>query len=185
MAVTYNFAGANGIDQGADWNASVLYLQPAMITNVVGDGSTVTYTAINSFSAGQIVSIEEVMPPIYNLCEAVITSATGTEFTVASPVTGTYVCGGIATAPLDITGYTAKMQLRSTPASVNPVLELTTENGGIYIIGQTGNIFMYATPEQTGAIIEGPYLYDLEIYQDDSVTRVIQGQITVSANVTR
>lgn len=185
MAVTYNFANESGIDQGADWNANVVYKQPATITNVVGDGSTVTYTAANSFSAGQIVSIDQVIPYVYNLQDVVIASATATEFTVTNGATGIYISGGIATAPIDITGYTAKMQLRSTPATVNPVLTLTTENGGIIITGPTGNIQLYATATQTGLINEGPYDYDLEIYQGSSVTRIIQGQITVSAQVTR
>lgn len=185
MAVTYNFAGVSGIDQGADWNANVVYKQPATITNVVGDGTTVTYTAVNSFSAGQIVSIDQVIPYVYNLQDVIIDSATNTEFTVLNGATGNYISGGLATAPLDITGYTAQMQLRSTPATVNPVLTLTTENGGIIITGATGNIQLHATATQTGAINEGPYDYDLEIYQGSSVTRVIQGQITVSANVTK
>lgn len=185
MAVTYNFTGVSGIDQGADWNANVVYKQPASITNVSGNGTTVTYTAVNSFSAGQIVSIDQVIPYVYNLQDVVIDSATSTEFTVLNGATGNYISGGIATAPLDITGYTAQMQLRSTPATVNPVLTLTTENGGIIITGATGNIQLYATATQTGAINEGPYDYDLEIYQGSSVTRVIQGQITVSAQVTQ
>ena len=77
------------------------------------------------------------------------------------------------------------MELRSTPATVNPVLTLTTQNGGIIITGPTGNIQLFATATQTGAINQGPYEYDLEIYQGSSVTRVIQGQITVSAQVTQ
>lgn len=185
MAVTYNFAGTSGIDQGADWNANVVYKQPATITNVVGNGTTVTYTAVNSFEAGQIVSIDQVIPYIYNLQDVVIDSVTGTSFTILNGATGNYISGGLATAPMDISGYTAKMQLRSTPATVNPVLTLTTENGGIIITGPTGNIQLYATAAQTALINEGPYDYDLEIYQGSSVTRIIQGQITVSAQVTR
>ena len=184
MAVTYNFAGTSAIDQGADWNFCVVYKQPAQITNVVGDGTTVTYTAANSFSAGQIVCVDQVIPYIYNLQDVVIDTASATQFTVLNGATGNYISGGLATAPVNITGYTAKMQLRSTPNTVNAVLTLTTENGGISIDGPTGTITLHATATQTGAIDEGPYDYDLEIYQGSSVTRVVQGMAVVSANVT-
>jgi hypothetical protein len=181
MAVVYNL----GMDQGADWDLNVIYKQPASITNVTGNGTTVTYTAANSFSAGQTVSIDQVMPYIYNLQNVVIATASATQFTVTNGATGIYISGGLATAPLNITGYTAKMQMRSYPDSATAVLTLTTENGGIAITGATGNISLHATATQTGAINQGPYDYDLEIYQGSSVTRVIQGQIDVSAQVTR
>jgi hypothetical protein len=181
MAVVYNL----GMDQGADWDLNVIYKQPASITNVTGSGTTVTYTAANSFSAGQIVSIDQVMPYIYNLQNVTIATASATQFTVTNGATGTYISGGLATAPLDITGYTAKMQMRSYPDSATAVLTLTTENGGIAITGATGNIALHATAAQTGAINQGPYDYDVEIYQSSSVIRVVQGQIDVSAQVTR
>lgn len=181
MAVIYNVT----IDQGADWDLNVIYKQPAEITDVTGDGTTVTYTAINSFSAGQIVSIDQVQPYIYNLQNVTIDTASATDFTVLNAATGNYISGGIATVPIDITGYTAKLQLRTFPSSVNAVLTLTTENGGITLDGPNGAIAIHATATQTGAINDGPYDYDLEIYQGSSVTRVIQGQAVVSAQVTR
>lgn len=180
MAVVYNL----GINQGADWDLNVIYKQPASITNVTGNGTTVTYTASNSFSAGQIVSIDQVMPYIYNLQDVVIASASATQFTVTNGATGNYISGGLATAPVDITGYTAKMQMRSYPDSPTAVLTLTTADG-ITLDGPTGTITLHATATQTGAINQGPYDYDIEIYQGSSVTRVVQGQIEVSAQVTR
>ncbi len=181
MAVVYNL----GMDQGADWDLNVVYKQPASITNVVGNGTTVTYTAANSFSAGQTVSIDQVMPYIYNLQNVTIATASTTQFTVTNGATGTYISGGLATAPVNITGYTAKMQMRSYPDNATAVLTLTTENGGITITGATGNIDLHATATQTGAINQGPYNYDIEIYSGASVTRVVQGQVEVSAQVTR
>lgn len=181
MAVIYNLT----IDQGADWDLNVVYKQPAEITNVVGDGTTVTYTANNSFSPGQIVCIDQVTPYVYNLQNVVIDTASATDFTVLNGAQGNYVSGGVATAPIDITGYTAKMQMRVNPNSTDAVMTLTTENGGITITGATGNIALHATATQTGAINQGPYIYDLEIYSGASVTRVVQGQAIVSAQVTR
>jgi hypothetical protein len=90
--------------------------------------------------------------------------------------------------PINLTGYTAACQLRSLPSSPSAVLTLTTQNGGITITAATGVVALRATAAQTMAIDEGNYVYDLEIYSPANpsvVTRLVQGQITVSAEVTR
>jgi hypothetical protein len=87
-------------------------------------------------------------------------------------------------SPINITGYTAALQLRSEPSDMNTVLSLST-GSGITITGATGTIAVHATATQTGAISAGVYFYDLEITESVVVTRLIQGQITVSAQVTR
>jgi hypothetical protein len=90
---------------------------------------------------------------------------------------------------INITGYSAALQVRSLPSSAQSVLTLTTEDGGIEITGAEGLVAIHATAEQTGAIISGDYYYDLEITSpatpDAVVTRLIQGQAIVSAQVTR
>ena len=181
MAVIYNTT----IDQGANWFITFIYKQPASITNVSGSGSLVTYTATNGFAAGQIVSIDGVQPNIYNLQDVTINTATTSQFTVTNGATGIYINGGLATAPVNITGYTAALQIRSLPSSPTAVLSLTT-GSGITITGSTGTIAVTATAAQTGNIDEGPYYYDLEITSSTGVvTRVAQGQVVVSAQVTR
>lgn len=93
-----------------------------------------------------------------------------------------------AGTPVNITGYTAALQLRSLPESPSAVLTLTTENGGITITGASGLVAVHATAVQTRAIDEGTYVYDLEIssYANPPVvTRLVQGQAIVSAEVTR
>ena len=67
----------------------------AAITNVSGNGTTITYTANNTFLAGQKVSIIGVNPSSYNI-NGTIASATSTQFTISSPVVATYVSGGSA-----------------------------------------------------------------------------------------
>jgi hypothetical protein len=182
MAVSYNVV----IDQGADWYINFVYKQPAAITNVIGNGTTVTYTAANGLTPGQIVSIDGVLPNVYNLQNVVVATASATQFTVTNGAQGTYISGGLATAPYNITGFTARMQLRSLPSDTTYVLNLTTENGGIAIDGPNGVIAVHATNTQTEAIDEGPYFYDLEIESNSNVvTRVAQGQAIVSAEVTR
>jgi hypothetical protein len=90
--------------------------------------------------------------------------------------------------PINITGYTAACQLRSLPNSPTAVLTLTTENGGIEITGATGTVALHATADETEVIDEGTYFYDVEIYSyavPPVITRLVQGQIVVSAEVTR
>jgi hypothetical protein len=69
----------------------------ATITNVTALTGTVTYTATNSFSAGQIVTITGVAPQTYNLVNATIATASGSNFTITNAATGTYISGGVAT----------------------------------------------------------------------------------------
>jgi hypothetical protein len=68
----------------------------AIITNVSGNGTTVTYTAENSFPGSGTVTITGVDPVSYNLTNAALASATATQFTVTSNAIGTYVGGGVA-----------------------------------------------------------------------------------------
>ena len=88
--------------------------------------------------------------------------------------------------PVNLTGYTAALQLRSLPQDATAVLSLTT-GSGITITGASGLVAIRATATQTRAIDEGVYYYDLEITAPGTgvVTRLIQGQAVVSAEVTR
>lgn len=186
MAVTYNFTGTSAIDQGADWYATFIYKQPAEITNITSNGTTVTFTAVNGFTPGQTVSIDGVLPPQYNLQNVTVATATGSQFTVNNPATGIYISGGLATAPVNVTGYTAALQLRSLPQDATAVLSLATGGNGITVNGTSGEFAVHATANQTRNIDEGTYYYDIEITSGAGVvTRLAQGQIVVTPEVTR
>jgi hypothetical protein len=87
--------------------------------------------------------------------------------------------------PINITSYTAALQIRSLPSDPTTVLSLST-GSGITITGATGTVAVHATATQTRAIDEGTYYYDLEITAPTGVvTRLVQGQVVVSAEVTR
>jgi len=96
-----------------------------------------------------------------------------------------FVCQDPDDAPINLTGSTAALQLRSLPDDPTAVLTLTTENDGIAITGDEGLVAVHATSTQTNAIITGIYYYDLELSISGTITRIIQGQVTVSAQVTR
>jgi len=87
--------------------------------------------------------------------------------------------------PIDITGFSAFMQLRENFDSTVADLTLTTANGGISINGPLGEITITATAAQTTTLTSDYYLYDLELVNGSAVTRLLQGQITVNSEVTR
>lgn len=181
MAVSYNTT----IDQGADWYITFIYNQPSEITNITANGTTITVTAVNGFTAGQVASISGVNPSQFNLQNFTIASATNSNFTITNATTGLYISGGLAYAPVNLTGYTAALQIRSLPDSPDAVLSLTT-GSGITLTALTGQIDVHATATQTRSIDEGTYYYDLELTSVSGiVTRVAQGQVVVSPEVTR
>lgn len=87
--------------------------------------------------------------------------------------------------PINVTSYTAKLQIRTSALAKTAVL--TLENGsGITINGSLGKFTIHATAAQTGAIVNGLYVYDMEITSPAGiVTRLVEGKATVSAQVTR
>lgn len=89
-------------------------------------------------------------------------------------------------AAINLTNYTAAMQLRSTYTSVDAVLSLSSPSNGIVITGATGLISITITDTQTSALSSNNFVYDLEITSSSNVkTRLIQGIVTVSPEVTR
>ena len=85
--------------------------------------------------------------------------------------------------PVPLTGYTARMQVRPTAASAEIITELSTANGRI-TLGELGVIQLNLTASETSALKAG--VYDLEMTDGDGrVTRLIEGKINVSPEVTR
>jgi len=85
--------------------------------------------------------------------------------------------------PVDLTGATARMQIREQVGGT-VLLELTTENGGLAISGP-GTITRTLSATQTAALTWTEAVYDLEVeYADGTVQRYLQGAVTVSREVT-
>ena len=87
--------------------------------------------------------------------------------------------------PIDLTNYTARMQVRANYPSTAVVLSLTTENAGIALGGVLGTITLAATATATAAIAADEYVYDLEMITGSQVTRLVEGTFTVTPEVTR
>ena len=92
-----------------------------------------------------------------------------------------------AAVPVDLTGCTARMQVRAKVNSPSALLDLTTENGGINLGGVLGTIdFCRLDAEQSAAITWKGGVYDLEIvFSDGSVERKFYGSVSISPEVTR
>lgn len=87
---------------------------------------------------------------------------------------------------LDLTDYTARMQARVSYASGTTVLNMTTANSQIVLGGTAGTIVLKLTASQTAALTAGVYVYDLELVSPSGeVTRLLEGTITVTPEVTR
>ena len=90
-----------------------------------------------------------------------------------------------AGVPINLTGYTAALQVRQNYYDTAALVTLTSPSGGIVITPNAGKLDITMTATQTGGLDEGFYVYDLEITSGANVTRLIQGQFTVSPEVTR
>lgn len=89
-------------------------------------------------------------------------------------------------SPINLTGYTARMQIRKSATSSAALLELTTENSRITLGGVAGTITLTLTAADTAAITWTSGVYDLELVDSGGgVRRLIQGAVRVSREVTR
>ena len=89
--------------------------------------------------------------------------------------------------PINLTSYTAKLQLKETCKSTFSYLTISTETGEIVIDGPTGTITITVDATVMTRLPSGTYLYDLIIISPAStpvVTRLLEGKITVSPEVT-
>ena len=83
---------------------------------------------------------------------------------------------------LDLSGYSAAAQIRKSYSSSSSTSFTTAIDSDT----TTGKITLSLTSTQTAALEEGRYVYDVEITASDStITRPIQGIVTVRPNVTR
>jgi len=88
----------------------------------------------------------------------------------------------------DLSGFTARMQVRRTIESASAMVTLTTENLGLEInpTGDTVNLIRMFMSDAVTASITTSGVYDLEIIsQEGFVSRVIRGSFNLIPEVTR
>lgn len=88
--------------------------------------------------------------------------------------------------PIDLTGCTARMQVRAKITDPMALVSLTTANGGITLGGAAGTIGLYISDAATAAFTWKGGVWDFElVWPNGDVDRLAQGTITVSPEVTR
>jgi|TARA_R110000803_G_C11968503_1_gene319470 hypothetical protein len=90
----------------------------------------------------------------------------------------------IDNAVVDLTNYTAAMQVRVTPSSTDTILSLAT-GAEIVLGGALGTIAITVPATDMAAVVADNYQYDLELNSGGEVTRIIRGRFTVIPEVTR
>ena len=98
--------------------------------------------------------------------------------------------------PIDLTGYTGRMQLRPSVDSSTVYLSLTNnlqpDGTGLNFSGSSGtnpptsgSIAIYISAPSSSALTFDTAVYDLELASGPVVTRLLEGQIKLSKEVTR
>ena len=84
-------------------------------------------------------------------------------------------------AALDLEGYTVRSTMRKHYASTSS----TSFTTAIVSPATLGKVTLSLTAVQSALLVPGRYVYDLEIEINSTVTRVLEGIVTVTPNVTR
>lgn len=93
---------------------------------------------------------------------------------------------GVSAPALDLTGFTARMQLRGELQDATALLELSTANGRITLTPLAGRIDLVLTAVETAALNFDTAVYDLELVNaSGEVTRLVKGNVTLTLEVTR
>ncbi len=99
----------------------------------------------------------------------------------------TYISSGVLeyNQPIDLTGYTARMQIREKLTSTEVVKELTTENSGITIDTANYTITINISAADTALFSFKTAVYSLELVKASVVLPFIYGSITLDKRTTR
>lgn len=133
-----------------------------------------------------VVGMKEINSDEYRL----VTSTSGNTVTfnsINASGYNTYTSGGILeyNTPLDLAGYTGRLQIRPQTSSNTVILELTTQNGGIIIDNTLKTIGVNITATQTQALNFTSAVYSMELVKGTEVITFINGSVSLVTEVTR
>jgi hypothetical protein len=88
--------------------------------------------------------------------------------------------------PINLTGHTARMQIRENVDSTTTIYSATTESGAIVIIGASGLVTLTIPAATTTAFQFKKAVFDIEIVSGSGVvTRLVKGTLVLDREVTR
>lgn len=192
------------IKQGATFSLTLKYGQPQFavkaITGITKSGQAVVTAASHGLTVDWPVwvvgvagmdQINHTSAELRDACQAYYAyyvDGNSLRLDVDTTRFGTYTSGGevLYHPPVNLTGFTARMQIRETVESTTVIKSLTTENGGIALGGATGVITLTITATDTAALTFDSAVYDLEVVSGGGVvTQVAYGNVTLVDEVTR
>lgn len=87
--------------------------------------------------------------------------------------------------PINVTDYTARMQVRERYTSTSTVLSLVSPTN-ISLGGSSGTVVVTVSASSMAGVTAGDYVYDLEMVASNGVvTRLLQGTFSLRPEVTR
>lgn len=91
-----------------------------------------------------------------------------------------------AGAPVNLTGWSARMQIRTEHDSPVVIHELTSESGGITIRPLSGGFDLFISSNDTERFNFEDAVYDIELVDGHGeATRIVEGRVRLSPEVTR
>lgn len=88
-------------------------------------------------------------------------------------------------AAINLTGYTARLQIRETADATSTLVSLT-DSSGIVLGGSAGTIAITISATATAAFTWTRAVYDLELVTAGGiVTRLLEGSVSVTPEVSR
>lgn len=98
-----------------------------------------------------------------------------------------YTTGGVLeyNAPVELAGYTGRMQIRGKLTDTEVILELTSANGGIVIDDTAKTITIVITAAQSAELNFTSAVYSLELVQGTEVVPFLTGSVGLVQEVTR
>lgn len=197
---TYDFT----IQQGATFNPQLKFSQPQFtvktITGITKSGQAVLTATGHGLTVDWPVWIVGVvgMDQINHRADALRNPSKAyfgyfvDENTIRLNVDSTrfaaYASGGelLYHPPVDLTGFTARMDIRASLEATTVIHTLTTENGGITLGDAAGTIDLLIPATTTAGFDFTHAVYDLELVSAlGVVTRLVSGAVALSKEVTR
>lgn len=186
------------IDQGADWFITFIYKNSndsaidltGYNANLQLRTSYDASTAALSLSTGYL-GVKSTTSDTINVASVTFSVTATSAFSMgqrvraASTVSPSNFQEGLITNIVANTSITMSIDLIGGSGTFAD-WTFSTGTPGITITPLLGEIAVHATATQTGAIVSGEYVYDIELTSGSGiVTRIVQGRATVSPQVTR
>lgn len=196
------------IDQGATFNPQIQYSQPTFavipIQGITKSGRAMVSAEAHGLVADWPVYIvgvkgmdrinhrSEDLDDLDKAYKARIEDGDTLKLELDTSRFGAYVSDGelLYRPPVDLTGLKARMTIRRDVDDETPILELTSDAGGIIVGNASGIVEILITSEQS-ELLSGwsRAVYDLELVDESTdpptVTRLVEGTIRLSKENTR